>query len=168
MRALTIGVVLLLAASVYADDKEKTEWQKVAPKGSGVEVQFPGKATGKETKAGTQYVLETMGGKGAYLLMTSPLPAKIDITNKDNVKKILDGGRDGGVKALKGKLVTDKDIKIGKFPGRAIDVDTDLGLDRSRVYLTETQMIQVIVFGPKKFSEGDDAKKFLDSLKISE
>ena len=71
MRALTIGVVLLLATSVYAEDK--VEWQKVAPKGSGVEVQFPGKATGKETKAGTQYVLETMGGKGAYLLMTSPL-----------------------------------------------------------------------------------------------
>jgi hypothetical protein len=176
MRALTIGVVLLAATGSFADekddkkdkDKDKTEWHKASPKGSKIEIQFPGKVKEEVGKSGSQFVLETMGGKAAYMLMTSPLPKKIDVTNKDDVKMILDGGRDGTVKGLKGKLLSDKDIKIGKYPGRAVDVDTTLGLYRARIYLTDSKMIQVIALGPKEFAEGADVKKFMDSLKVDE
>jgi len=175
MRALTIGLVLLTATALFADekdgekkDKAKSEWQKASPKGSKIEIQFPGKVKEDKNKQGSQFVLEAMGGKAAYMLMVSPLPKKIDVTSKDDVKTILDGGRDGTVKGLNGKLVSDKDVKIGKYPGREVAVDTTLGLYKARIYLTAEKMIQVIVLGPKEFAEGADSKKFMDSLKVDE
>lgn len=132
------------------------------------DVEFPGKPKESSASGKSQLVLEAMGGKAAYLLMVNVMPVKIDITNKAAIKKILDGGRDGGVKGLKGKLVSEKDITMGKYPGRTFDIQTATGLYRSRVYLTEGKMFQVVVFGPKEFSDGADAKKFLESLKINE
>jgi len=176
MRVLMIGLALLAATALYADDekdkkdKGKSDWQKVSPKGSKIETMFPGKPKLDETKNRTEYLLETMDKKAAYMLMITPLGEKVDLDKEELVTKMLDKGRDGAVTELKGKLKADKAVKVGKFPGRAIDVEAapELGLYRSRFYLTPTHMVQVAVFGPKEFAEGKDATKFLDSLKIGE
>jgi hypothetical protein len=173
MRPLTIGIfVLLLAATGLPaqkeKDKDKDTWQKFTPKDTKIEVRFPGTPKEIKSPSGPQYLVEASGGKAGYMLAYTDLPQKIDVTDKDEVKRRLDGGRDGSVKALKGKLLADKDVKVGKYPGRAYDIEMPLGVYKARIYLTPNRLVQVIAIGPKDFTDGEDAKKFLDSLKIGD
>jgi hypothetical protein len=171
MRAPTV-VSLLLAAALPACNgikiAPKAEWREVTSTGSKVSALFPGKPVETPTESGTQNVLEVMNGQAAYLLMVSGFKDKTDLGNKDDVKRILDGTRQALVKDLKGFLRSEKDDKFGEYPGRSIDVLSPDGLYRTRIYLTETKLIQIVVLGPKKFSDGEDARKFLESLKIDE
>jgi hypothetical protein len=172
VRALTIGVALLTATALFADDKDKdkdkAEWQKVTAKGTKIEVQFPGKPKEEERKAEVEYGLSVNEGKASLTFVVSDLPKKFDLDSKAAVKATLEALRDGTVKGLSGKLAADKEVKLGKYPGRAFDVDTDVGKYRARVYLTPTKTVFVFVLGPKEYVEGEEVKKFLDSLKIGE
>jgi hypothetical protein len=167
MRFLATAAALVLVAPLLAAEP-RAEWVKHSPTGTKAEVEMPGKA--KETTSGgaTQFVLEGKGGKTFYMFAARQMPVKVDITNKDAIKRIFDSGRTAVVTTLKGKLLSEKDITLGKYPGRARDIQTKLGIYRTRTYHTETKMFQLIAFGPKEFVEGADAKKFLDSLKINE
>src|SRR5262249_34301152 len=153
--------------------KSEVKWEKFTPKGAKAEISFPGKATEKSTAGGGNLVLSAMGGKAVYLMSYNDFPKEIDITDKAAVKKILDNGRDGGLKSLKGKLLTEKDVTLevgkNKYPGRAFDMESKaFGIYRTRIYLSKNKLYQVVVLGPKEFVDSEDAKKFLDSFKIAE
>jgi hypothetical protein len=184
MRRLSACLTLLACTALAAQEKpgkpdksdkaEKSEkaevkWEKFTPKGAKAQVSFPGKATETPTSSGGYLLLAGPDAKGIYQMSYSNLGAAVNLDDKAAVKKVLDGARDGGVKSLKGKLLTEKDITLGKYPGRAFEMKSETyGLYRTRVYLSKTKLYQVTVFGTKEFVDSDEAKKFLDSLKILE
>jgi len=168
MRMLLVAVIVFAIQPVSPGEDKETKWQKAGPKGGKISAEFPGKPTEDESESLTKFELNLPNGKGSFLLLIGMLPFKLDLDNKEIVTKHLNAGRDGGVKAVKGKLVSEKDVKLGKYPGRMIVVESGANRFQVRFYVTETKLIQVIVAGPKEFVEGADAKKFLDSLKIDE
>lgn len=168
MRTLLVAVVVLATQPLLLSEDKETKWQAAGPKGGKISAQFPGKPAEDKSDSLTKFELNLPNDKGSYLLLIGMLPFKLDLDNKEIVTKHLNAGRDGGVKAVKGKLVSEKDVKLGKYPGRMIVVESDKNWFQVRFYVTETKLIQVIVTGPKEFVEGADAKKFMDSLKIDE
>jgi hypothetical protein len=169
MRLLCSCLALTLVAGLLSAGAPKAKWRLYAPKGAGAKVQFPGEAKEEKTKHGNNLVLTAMGDKAAYLMSYKAFGSDLDLTDKVLVKKILDNARAASARKLGGKLLDEKDIKLGKAVGRSFDLSVpDLGVYRSRVYLTPKRVYQITVTGPKELVEGADATKFLGSLQLTE
>lgn len=170
MRCFAMLVFGLVASPLVAAEP-KIDWVKLKNEGGRFEVQFPGKPTDNSKAGAPQFVLEAEEGKVAFLTMANELPDVIDIKDKDVVKKMFDGGKDGLLKTFKGsKVVSERNVTFaGKYPSKEVDVEIpELGLYRTKWIATETTFIQMVVLGPKDYIEGATASLFMDSLKITE
>src|SRR4051812_39676815 len=108
-------VALVCVAIGFADD---VKWTKVEPKDGDCSVEFPSKPeTNVDDKTNTTRVsLETMEGKGVYMLQYNRLPNKVKVDEADVVKKIFESGQKGLETSLKAKVVKSDDGKLGKYP----------------------------------------------------
>ena len=71
---------------------------------------------------------------------------------------------------MEGTLASEKDIKLGEYPGREIQIDVANGnrLFRVRAYLVDQRLYQVVILGTKENATSKAADKFLDSFKLAE
>lgn len=84
------------------------------------------------------------------------------------VDKVLDGSANGQVTNVKGKLISQKPIKLGDYPGREVYFEVpEKGEIRSRIFLVGKRLYQTMVQGPKVTVTSKDADKFLDSFKLT-
>jgi hypothetical protein len=168
MRLTSSCLVLLASVILVRADEPKVEWKTYSPKGAKAEVQFPGKGQEKTGKGTTQVLVNALEGKAVYMLMINDFPNEIKL-EADLVKRIFDNGRDAGVKQLKGKILSEKDIKLGKTPGRTFDMEVPgLGVYRTRLYVTPNKLYQVVVAGPKAFVDSATSKKVFESFKLTD
>ena len=158
-------------SSIWADAQPK--WKEFASQKGRFKVLMPG--TPKQEQAETEsdfgkgvlHMNTAQAGKTMYGANYCDFPAKI---KKVPLKQVLDSSRDGAVANLEGNLASEKDMKLGKHPGREIRIGVAGGkrLFRARVYLVEQRLYQVVVFGTKKAATSKEADKFLDSFKLAE
>ena len=168
MRCLSMLVLGVLALPVWAQDP-KIEWVKTKSDKGQAEVNFPGKPVDNSKPNAPQFVLEAEGGKVAFLMMSNVLPAKIDVNDKDVIKKMFDGGKDGLMKNFKNsKVVSERNVMFaGKYPSKEVDLEIpELGIYRTKWVATPTVFVQLVVLGPKDYIEGSTASIFFESLKI--
>jgi len=89
--------------------------------------------------------------------------------------KILDGGRDGAVATINGKLISEVDLWLKGVPGRAITVEGAGQLLKARIYLAELRLYLIMIVANKNQSatpeintlENALVERFLDSFKLS-
>lgn len=167
-------VVLLftvLAASARGDDS--SQWKEFVAKEGQFKVSMPGapKQNKLDTESdfgkGVLYMNVVVAGKTMYAANYSDFPAEV---KKATLKQVYDSSRDGAVTNMDGKLVSEKDVKLGEHPGREIRIDVAEGkrLFRVRVYLVDQRLYQVVVFGTPEAATSKEADKFLDSFKLTE
>ena len=111
-------------------------------------------------------------GAASYFLSYTDYPAPID--RPENKKtEALDHAREGGLRAVNGRLLSQSDISINGHPGRLIVVDSPNGgpdgsLIRNKVYLVGNRLYSMQVAIPKGAQLIDTAaEKFLDSFELS-
>jgi hypothetical protein len=164
-------VVAVAGCSMAADDQP--QWKEFTSKEGQFKVLMPGKPEQKKLETESDF------GKGMLHMNTVELdkmmyganycdfPAKIKEIPR---KKVFDSSRDGAVENLKGKLASEKDIKLGDHAGRELHIDVAGGkqLFRARVYLVDQRLYQVVVFGSKEAATSKAADKFLDSFQLTE
>ena len=164
-------VVIFCFNAASADDVP--EWKEFTSKDGRFKVLMLG--TPKQYKLDTEsdfgkgvlHMNTVMVGKTMYGANFCDFPAEI---KKAPLKQVLDSSRDGTVANLEGKLASERDIKLGAYAGREIQIEVAGGkqLFRVRVYLVDQRLHQVVVFGTKEAATGKDADKFLDSFKLEE
>lgn len=152
------------------------EWKEFSSKDGRYSVSMPG--TPKET---TQKVptpageivtnvatLEPSKGVG-YAVSYNDMPFDDDKLKQPGVvDNVLDGSANGQVTNVKGKLISQKAIKLGEFPGREVHFEVPgQGEIRSRIFLVGKRLYQTMVQGPKASVTSKDADKFLDSFKVT-
>jgi hypothetical protein len=100
----------------------------------------------------------------AFMVIWNDYPEAVA---KEQAQAVLERVRDGS-KGPDGKVVDDKEIALGKVPGRDFVLDKgDNHYYRSRSYLSSNRLYQVIISGVKKDSVGSkEAEAFLDSFEI--
>ena len=106
------------------------------------------------------------GLKTIYLATFNEIPniAKADAAQK---KLIIDSTRNSLEKALKGKLLSEKNIKAGDVTGREFQVESAaVGIYRTRVFLHGNRLYQFVVTGDKSVVTGKDAETFFKSIKF--
>lgn len=175
MRPLAVCLLLLVPAALAADD-DKPEWKRFRPKNGRCAVEMPGKPTAQPPQDISQggfksklymFLLEAPDGKTAYGLGYSDFPA--DTLPDEKLKEVLEAAQKGTEKGLKAEVVTDRELRLGKYPGREFTLELPGGnYYRARLFIVEGRLYQVIALGPKKFIDGPDAKVFLYSFELTE
>ena len=160
---LSASLPLVLGANV--DD-----WKLFTPKEGGFSILFPGTPaenkqetkTSAGTIAVTYFVLER--GGITYVASYSVFPKESMKARSE--EKRLDNARDGAVASAKGKLEDQRNIKLGKYPGRELLIQGEKNFVRSRIFAVENRLYQTMVVSKKENAHAADAAKFLESFKI--
>lgn len=174
MRLLALCVLVFVAVPAFAEDKP--EWIRFSPKNAKCSVEMPSKPTTQPVQEINQngfeiklhmFILELDGGKTGYALGHSDLPANPE--TEEATKNVLKGAQDGTTKAIKGTVVSERDITLGKYLGREFTLDLAGGNQyRGRLFVIEGRLYQVLVVGSKEFVNGLEAKAFLYSFELTE
>ena len=166
--ALVFPIAVVLACSSLTH-----KWETVSE--DGITIEMPGKPTkqsqdipvGTGKAAGQMFTLDK--GSEAYILAYHEFGM---LTNQDvDPKRLLKGASDGAVSNIEGKVVSQRDINNGSYPGTEIvgsgskdgkEIEFTI-----RLYWAKPRLIQTLYLAEKGKSNQKNATKFLDSLKIS-
>ncbi len=159
-------------APTEAPPPPATEWYKFEPEPTRFSLLFPSKpkesSTPTPSAAGlmTQHDAQVSYKTLFYGLgwMDFPAGAVVD------PKKALDGARDGAVSSAKGKIRSEKAIKLnGKHNGRDIIFDVTTPLKATgylRIYIVGKRFYQTLVVEPAQKRDPDNVEKFLSSFAV--
>jgi hypothetical protein len=162
--------LVLIPVAGHAD-----EWKTYSSKEGGFSVLIPGKpqeqtqqVKAPDGKLTVHLVVSALDRDRVVFVSYSDVPAKA-IEGKQEA--FLDGTVKGNVNSLKGKLVTEKKIEVGKKkrPGREILLElTEKKQYRSRIVLAGNRLFQVVALGSEGFVKGKEVEQYLNSFKLAE
>jgi hypothetical protein len=162
----------LLFAGLLAAVSEaaQTEWKEFVWREGRCSILMPGEP--RELKIPTGGVGDTFirmveKGNNAWAVTYLDVPG-MDKAPKDVITQALVNGRDGAAKSTNGKLLSDRDIKLGEHPGKEFELELPGGMlrYRSRVYIVSGRLYQMVVTGPRDVVQGREADRFLESFKL--
>ena len=169
-RSSFYGLIIALILAGNAALAQAADWQKVSPPDTGLVIEMPGepKASNQkiDTVAGeievTLYILEVDGL--AYLVNSTSIPPNAP---KATIEERLNGARDGAVQNTKGKLVSEKKIKVGVNQGRdlIIEKEEDGIFIHARIVMVGRKLVQALAVNKNK-EPNADTTRFLSSLQI--
>jgi hypothetical protein len=176
VRLLLIGLgvfLLLIAAQKKEKGRAGSGWKKFTSKEGAFEVLMPGipseeKKTLQLGSGSTDlnlFVVERKKEEAAYIVAYCEFPESS--LQGASPEQRLDYGRNRAVSRSRGKLVVEKKIKLGSYPGRELRFETEgKGLVRQRMFAVKDKLYLVMVAGPKESAVSVEADKFLDSFKL--
>ena len=173
-RSLFLVIALLVTAFtarsyVASAEGEKASMKPYKHKVGKLEILMPGtpkeESSVEPTAAGdiTLWQASVILTSKAYFVSYSDMPKS---TWKGDAKKMLEGARDGAAGRVKGKIVADKEIKIGKWPGREFKVVVDKMELTQRVYLVEHRLYQVNMGCLAGNCTDGEVQDYLNSFKV--
>lgn len=148
-------------------------WEEFTSEEGGFTVMMPKTPTHETSEIPTAIGPVTMhtfsasnNNKWAYMVIYSDYDA--ESVSAADPSTMLEGARDGVMKQLGGKIVIDRDLTIGGYPGKEVEVVTSdkQFRCRARLFLVDNRLYQVIAVVPGKAKLTKDAEKFLESFKI--
>jgi hypothetical protein len=153
---------------VRAQDDDDDPPAKYTNKAGKYAIAFPAKAKVKTMKQEngplTMYTASCEQDGKAFVVMYADFPDEV----KDVPAKTLFDGAQKGAAGDGGKVVSSKDITVGKqkYPGRDIVVDKSGTKLKTRMVLANVRLYVIIVGGEDDFATSKEAQKFLDSFEI--
>jgi hypothetical protein len=168
----SLGTCVLLSA---AAQPSAGTWKEFAWKPGHFRVLLPG--TPEEQKESLKtpsgpiqilmFLLEPKKGAGTYAVGYSIAPHSL-LTGA-NTEKGLEHARDSAVARAKGKLRSDRRIRLHGYPGREFEIEVEGKLRiRSRLVVVKNRLYQLLVIGPPEWLRSRDPARFLDSFELRE
>lgn len=161
---------LLMTLFVHGPAHAQT-WTKYAPEGMGYSVEMPKQWTlsNQDVKTDLGPIKMNMATVDAqtkaYMSIHSVFPqSHIGKTPSD---MLLDNARDGAVKNVKGRLLTEEKLVMGGSPARHIVVDTGTARVSQRLVLSGVKLIQAIYVGPPGTETEPDTIRFFSSFAVT-
>jgi hypothetical protein len=155
-----------------AESLDVSTWTKVSPADSGLSFYMPETPTeqkrtvpvGEGELEMLQFV-HSFGDGGALAATYSGLPADQARTSE----AVLKSARDRVVEAVRGRLLSEDNLKSGDVPGIELHIRvTDETSSRQRMYVNDGRFYQFIAVGPKEFLRSPDTEKFFRAVRFDE
>jgi hypothetical protein len=102
---------------------------------------------------------------GGILLVAA---SRLHPNDKRNARQVIAESSQGVVAALNGKLVTERAITLGKYPGTEFEIAGERTHQRNRVYVANRKVYQVIAIAPINRSLPIESDQFHRSFRIIE
>ncbi|MEO0987458.1 MAG: hypothetical protein AAFY20_18195 [Cyanobacteria bacterium J06639_14] len=105
----------------------------------------------------------------AYVVAYSDYPT--EIVEQSDPQMLLDSSRDGALGNLNGTIVSEEAIALDGNPGRSLVIDTvdptgDEATIKSRIYLVNNRLYQILVVSPKDQAQEAKFDAFLESFTL--
>jgi hypothetical protein len=141
-RSIVLLPFLLAAAAVHAEEAAKPAPYTSAVLGFTATYPGPPRENTNVDGGGTAAFVDQKG----YMYMVGVIPARAENAGKP-AKQQLDEGVAGALAKVKGEVVSQKDIKLGKHPGREVEIKVNDGKATMRAYLVDggKAYLQVVV-----------------------
>lgn len=172
----TLGLLIGLTAISQAQE-EKLNFKLHTDKGGQFAILFPGAPKKQEQdtdsplgKLTVHTLMVEPNPKIAFLVSYNDYPA---IIKDDEPQDVLGRVRDGNNQFLKGKLVVDRKISLGKekHAGREIEfVFPFMGMDmtyRANIFLVDSRLFQIVMIGSKEETHTEAADDYFRSFKLA-
>jgi hypothetical protein len=157
-----------------ADESEAPALKRYKSEDGNFSIQLPGVPKAqrvpveKDNPKATKQVQYVFGVEdGAYLVSYQDNP-RLEEADATAAEDALKTSQQSLAKKF-GKLLTEKPIKLeDKYPGRQFEYEMPgkKGIYRSRIYLVDGRLYQVIVVGTEAFANSEIADAMLDSFKL--
>ena len=156
---------------------QRDTWQKFSSEEGAFSINLPGTPVEQVVSVETEtspmeyhlFLLDTFGRDGiAYTVAYSDYPDSV--LQADFPDSIFNEVRDRTVAKLEGELTDDREIALGKNPGRKIRVQTTDGefyID-FHLFMVGSRFYQVIVETARDKSASEEIQKCFDSFKLIE
>lgn len=154
---------------VRAQDDDDPPPSKYTNKAGKYSIAFPkgAKVNVKKQENGNlvMYTAECQQDGKAYVVMYADFPEEV----KDVPPKVLFDGAQKGAAGDGGKVISSKDITVGKkkYPGRDVLVEKSGVKLKTRMVLAGVRLYVIIVGGEDDFASSKEAQKFLESFEIT-
>jgi hypothetical protein len=168
---LIVSVLLVALALACLSCSREVDWLAFSSHEGGFMVEAPGILTERiasiQTMMGpvqfTTYVLEK--DKVLYMVGYSDWP---DSLVEKGADELLDFAIQGAISNLKGRILRNTSIALGKYQGRELIVDqpTKNQEHAIRVYLVGSRMYQLSVVIPKRDEFKENRTRFLDGFRL--
>jgi hypothetical protein len=156
-------------------------WYLLSSKEFGFKIEFPEKPSEKSD------VLKVSVGKlklNTYMLQPSSKnedenlaysanyteypPSTVNSDNKDEADSYLKKGIAGAVANLKGKVLSEKDISIGQYPGKEVRIDymNGVAVITMRMYLVHNKVYALQTITETKKDGNASLNKFMNSFAL--
>jgi hypothetical protein len=123
--------------------------------------------TGKRESVSVSAVLNRkpwLANRGFYFVTYADLGDQAAGTSPE---RLLDDEREEAVKRLNGRVVREQAVSLGHHAGLEIEVATQMGLVKERIYLVNQRVYQLVV-GGKMEASSPGADKFFSSFRLLE
>ncbi len=168
-RWAALAAMLILAAGCH-----KANWQAFSPAGGNFSVLMPGEPADKsrtqDSPSGqaTTHLYIYSTNDAAYAVSYTDRPAS---TAGDDPQQFLNRLRDAQAAKSGGKLLAESPIRLANaWPGLELRASVSQGdgkhAMRTRMYLVNKRLYQVLVILPQDQLSSPDVEKFLDSFKL--
>jgi hypothetical protein len=148
-------------------------WKALTPPESGFSVEMPG-APESSTRSGmidgrpVSMRLYQVQNEGKYQFNVSVVDVREMMQNQNlDPEAVLGTYVQGLVRTAKGKLVSEKLVRLDIFSGREILVESDGAISRVRIYLKDAYLYAVEARSTRKFITSADADRFFASFKFA-
>jgi hypothetical protein len=171
--SFTIGFVVLAVIffGIWRDSGKSGAFQEFASASGKFQVEIPGTPT-EETAlaAGITYTMYRVAERdGAYGVAYADVPGSGGLS-ASQIEQGLNSARDGMVSNVNGKFIGESSITLNRVhPGREVRASLPIqdGIMIGRIYFVKQRLYMVVVTGQSQWVNSFNAKRFLDSLEVT-
>jgi hypothetical protein len=166
-RSLLLACVVVAALFGGGTQAQEPAWQSFSPRGGGFTVSLPGTPEASNYKDNDDQAFRWVVALRAYALAAGYVTYAKGAPK--DPKSWLEQTRDLTVKASKGKLLEDKEIRLAGNPGREFRFENGDGRICSvRLYLVKDRLYQTLAIAKDEAAVKADLVRFLNSFQLRE
>jgi hypothetical protein len=169
LAALVLGLAVSAGARAATDEN----WDTFSPVGGAFKVLMPTTPTTDSKELPSPFgkakiTTHTAASEDGRAFMIAALTMPVDISALGSSGEMLDSFVGGMAQGFKGKVVSQKTIKLGDYAGKEFEATALEGKStfRGRAYVVKDKIFVVGVLAAKDSAEGDSVEKFLDSFEL--
>jgi hypothetical protein len=169
---LTLAAVWLLSFACPTANAQ-SRGEDYAPKDGRFTIRFPGKPksttqTARSEIGDLEVSTATYATSDGNVFLVSYTDFPEEATKSEAQKTLFDGVREG-LKGKDGKVLSEKEVKVGedKLPGRDLEIEKGKQRIRFRAVLRDNRLYQIAVVGSASFVAGKDAGRFFESFELT-
>lgn len=166
-KIMKLAAVISLA--LLAVGFRQAEWPKFKSTEENFVISMPGEPEQERNSApgpfGNGHHIYSVESNGISYTISNSVFENPPARPKD-IKRALDLARDLLLTVSVGKLLSDRDISLGGFPGREVRIEKDKKIWSLRAYIVKGRMYQLMTTEPKAKEQSPETSKFFDSFQL--
>lgn len=162
-------VCLWVAGLACAASAQNHAWKEYSYAGDGFAVTAPAEpALTRQDQATAVGKVEVhdysidLGNDTGVMITVAEIPG----ADKTPPKNLLQGAKNGALKAVKATLSSEKEITFAGGPGLEIEAATDAYRMRFRIFVVKSRLLTLMAIAPLSASIPADSTRIFDSLKL--